>query len=688
MSHPTETCERHLEAGRRALSLGDLATAESELRAAIASAEAGAGKPDALGGALGSLAQLLYQARRFAEAAPVFARTLELREMSAGPEDPGLVAPLHNLAAVHVAAGNIAAAQPLLHRALGILEHVHGPEHPELSGVLNALSQLCLKRGAYAEAEPLLKRLLTIRRSEGGEERPEVATIMASLASVHHALAEHDAAERLLRRVLEIRERTLAPNHFAIATSLEALAETCATRGKLAEALALLQRALDMRERTLEPAHASLAVVRAKIADLQLQLSSDAFAVPLMEPAVENRAPAVPTPSSPLPLPGAGFVRTSPITPGARPVAAPAPAPLTEFRAPERVSLESSSIDRIDRDAMRQLAAEMEESAPTLQTAERALASGLSVAYLPTGSALVLPGERVAQTGGVEGSLQDDELDFELGRGDERRAPSLLGGSSTRIAVLGVTVLALAATAAMVARANRPDAGDGFVQSSTTASATPARSSAAGTIALPDAGTAAAPVALDSAPSQRQVASPPAPRSDDAAATRTAARAADARATRPTEVAPQVPSTPAPLGARVLQGVNVRIDASAPAFDIRAGDAQREAGAAIGALRPGRQEPNYATMASFKPAAPIGALPQPRYPPELRRAKVGGDVTVSFLVGTDGLVEASSFRIVSASDVRFVGAVTDVLSRLRFMPAESAGVRVPQRVEMPFRFNP
>ena len=682
----SESSERHLDAGRRALSLGDLATAESELRAAITDAEAAAAAPELLAASLASLAQLLYQARRFSEAAPVFARTLELRERSVGADDPSLVPSLHNLAAVHVAAGSAAAAEPLLRRALSILERTHGPEHPELAGVLNALSQLCLRRGAYADAEPLLKRLLAIRKADGGEERPEVATIMASLAAVHHALAEHDAAERLLRRVLEIRERTLAPNHFAIATSLEALAETCATRGKLGEALGLLERALDMRERTLEPAHPSLAVVRSKIADLQLQLSSDAFAVPLMEPAADaspvtrSLPPARVAPPAMSSLAAPGHAKTTP---------AFAPA-LTEFRVPDGLVADlPAGPNRDGVDAMRRLAAELDAAPTAPAETDRAEASNLSVAYLPTGSALVLPGERSSMTrGSFDGTLDDDDMAFGSAASDEPQSSTLLARPGTRIAMLGVALLTLAGAGALVARGSGADAGDDFVQVPSGAPAAPQSASAAGTIALPDAGSGAAVPASDSATREPSPASSPEAARDAAPQNRGAQRGNESRTTRSSEpTTPAGPATPTPVAQQLLDRVSVRIDPAAPPLVV-SGTPEREAGAAIGALGAGRRTPGYSIQPSVKPAGLIGNPPQPRYPPDLRRAGIAGEVTISFIVDTTGSVDAASFRVIEASDVRFVGAVTEILPRLRFVAAESAGVKIPQRVEMPFRFNP
>ena len=59
-----------------------------------------------------------------------------------------------------------------------------------------------------------------------------------------------------------------------------------------------------------------------------------------------------------------------------------------------------------------------------------------------------------------------------------------------------------------------------------------------------------------------------------------------------------------------------------------------------------------------------------------------------FLVDAKGRVDTRTLRIISSTDERFSQAVRDVLPRLRFLPAESNGVKAEEWVEMPFRFSP
>lgn len=78
--------------------------------------------------------------------------------------------------------------------------------------------------------------------------------------------------------------------------------------------------------------------------------------------------------------------------------------------------------------------------------------------------------------------------------------------------------------------------------------------------------------------------------------------------------------------------------------------------------------------------------PSPRYPDGLRAAGIEGEVVAEFVVDTAGRVEPGSVRIVRSAHAHFEQAVREALPRLVFMPAEYAGQKVRQLVQLPFRF--
>ena len=58
--------------------------------------------------------------------------------------------------------GRYAEAEPLYKRSLAIWEEALGPEHPNVATSLNNLAGLYRAQGRYDEAEPLHKRAMTI----------------------------------------------------------------------------------------------------------------------------------------------------------------------------------------------------------------------------------------------------------------------------------------------------------------------------------------------------------------------------------------------------------------------------------------------------------------------------------------------------------------------------------------------
>lgn len=86
--------------------------------------------------------------------------------------------------------------------------------------------------------------------------------------------------------------------------------------------------------------------------------------------------------------------------------------------------------------------------------------------------------------------------------------------------------------------------------------------------------------------------------------------------------------------------------------------------------------------ASLRPGSPT-----PRYPDELRTARLEGRVLARFVVDTTGRVEPASVRIVSSTHPLFTTAVRSTLPRLHFTPARARGAKVRQMVELPFEFT-
>ena len=84
---------------------------------------------------------------------------------------------LSNLASLHARQGRYADAEPLYRRSLAINEKALGPDHPGVAISLNNLAELYRNQGRYVDAEPLHKRSLAINEKALGPDHPDVAGI-------------------------------------------------------------------------------------------------------------------------------------------------------------------------------------------------------------------------------------------------------------------------------------------------------------------------------------------------------------------------------------------------------------------------------------------------------------------------------------------------------------------------------
>jgi tetratricopeptide (TPR) repeat protein len=84
-------------------------------------------------------------------------------EKALGPNHPDVAKNLNNLAEVYDAQGQYAQAEPLYKRSLGILEKTLGPDHPDVATSLNNLAGLYHATNRAREAEALETRAARIR---------------------------------------------------------------------------------------------------------------------------------------------------------------------------------------------------------------------------------------------------------------------------------------------------------------------------------------------------------------------------------------------------------------------------------------------------------------------------------------------------------------------------------------------
>jgi len=209
---------------------------------------------------------LLYLARvyteegRYIDAEPLLQRALKILETSQGPDHLRVANALNSLALIYVAQGHYAKAEPLFKRALAITEKNLGFNHPTVAAALNSLALLYSDQGRYSDSEPLYKRSLTIVESSLGPNHPNVAKSLNNLAVLYYREGHYLDAERLFTRSLVVEQSALGPDHPDIAGTLNNLALLYDTQGRYAETESLYKRALALKEKARGPDHPDVAV--------------------------------------------------------------------------------------------------------------------------------------------------------------------------------------------------------------------------------------------------------------------------------------------------------------------------------------------------------------------------------------------------------------------------------------------
>jgi tetratricopeptide (TPR) repeat protein len=269
-------------------SLGKYAEAEPLYVRSLAIREQklGANHPDTAN-SLNNLAGLYESTGRYKEAEPLFVRSLAISEQELGANHPNTANSLNNLASLYGSTGRYKEAEPLFVRSLAISERELGANHPDTAKSLNNLANLYESTGRYKEAEPLYVRSLAISEQELGANHPNAATSLSNLASLYQSTGRYEEAEPLFVRSLAIREQELGANHPDTASSLNNLAGLYESTGRYPEAEPLFVRSLAIREQELGANHPDTAISLNNLAGLYRSTDRYAEAEPLYGRAVE-----------------------------------------------------------------------------------------------------------------------------------------------------------------------------------------------------------------------------------------------------------------------------------------------------------------------------------------------------------------------------------------------------------------
>ncbi|MFZ5624378.1 MAG: energy transducer TonB [Gemmatimonadota bacterium] len=83
----------------------------------------------------------------------------------------------------------------------------------------------------------------------------------------------------------------------------------------------------------------------------------------------------------------------------------------------------------------------------------------------------------------------------------------------------------------------------------------------------------------------------------------------------------------------------------------------------------------------------VVSVPQPRYPPLLEQAGIGGQVIAQFIVDTTGHVEPGSFKVIKTPHPAFEAPVREAIMKAVFKPGRMRGTAVRVLVQQPVTFR-
>jgi tetratricopeptide (TPR) repeat protein len=254
----------------------------------------GTGHPD-VAISLNNLAELYRNQGRYAEAEPLYQRSLAIKEKTLGKDHPGVATSLNNLAGLYDRQRKYAQAELLYQRSLAIFEKALGKDHPDVATSMNNLAELYDRQRKYAQAEPLYQRSLAIFEKALGTDHPSVATSLNNLANLYLNQRKYAQAEPLSQRSLAIREKALGTDHPLVANSLNTLANLYDSQGKYAQAEPLYQRSLTISEKALGTNHLDVATSLGNLASLYDSQGKYAQAEPLYQRSLAIKEKALGT---------------------------------------------------------------------------------------------------------------------------------------------------------------------------------------------------------------------------------------------------------------------------------------------------------------------------------------------------------------------------------------------------------
>lgn len=205
---------------------GDLNSAERHLRHAVAIWEQSPTQATLPGG-LVNLGRVLMAARRPAEAQPLFARALALRESQYGSRHPTVGTSLRFLGEAEAALGQTGQARIDLERGVALLREHYGPGHPQCGAAELSLARLLWRQGESERAAALAQAVSA--RYQGDDSEQVRLRWWSGALQAEAACRQGDTGTALSRlRALLAESGPGRPQAGSLRREVEAIAGACA----------------------------------------------------------------------------------------------------------------------------------------------------------------------------------------------------------------------------------------------------------------------------------------------------------------------------------------------------------------------------------------------------------------------------------------------------------------------------
>lgn len=193
--------------------LGEVATAEAELREALAIEERLLGVDHPGLSSIHNELGLLLRTSHPDEALQFYRRGYELLVSDRGEDNGDAAVMLANLGGLEMRSYRYEAARDYFERALPLLVRHHGENDPRAGALLGNLAIVYLNLGDYPRALELARRDLELATRALGPGHVALGTILLTLAQITQAIGDNDLALDYIEQGLAILEQKFAPTH-------------------------------------------------------------------------------------------------------------------------------------------------------------------------------------------------------------------------------------------------------------------------------------------------------------------------------------------------------------------------------------------------------------------------------------------------------------------------------------------